>query len=61
MPDATADKAVRLDSELLAILDFKFRHNIPLTSDEYSAVVGEDVATSARKRVSGSTPHPLCV
>jgi hypothetical protein len=59
MLDTTGEKPVCLNGELLAILDFKFRHNIPLTSDEYSAVVGEDEATSARKRVSGIDSAPF--
>jgi hypothetical protein len=56
---AKRGKKQRTDSEVRAVLDFKLRHNIPLTSDEYSALLGEHPTTSARKRVSGIDTAPF--
>jgi hypothetical protein len=49
----------RIDPDLLALLDFKFRHNIPLTTDELSVIVDFDTATLTRKRISGEDSPPF--
>lgn len=61
-----ADKVVveyenprQIDAELLPVLDFKLRHNIPLTTGEYAALVGADPSTIARKRVTGEDAPPF--
>ncbi len=49
-------KTGRLSVEMLAVLDFKLRYDVPLTSEEAGALTGDDEATLARKRVSGTSP-----
>ena len=49
----------RIDPNLLALLDFKFRHNIPLTTEELSVIADFDAATLTRKRCAGEDSPPF--
>jgi hypothetical protein len=53
------EKPRQIDAEMRDILDFKIRHNIPMTTGECSALVDEDPATTTRKRVSGGDTPPF--
>jgi hypothetical protein len=53
------EKLRHIDAELLAVLAFKFQWDLPLTTGEYSALLGEDPATATRKRVSGADAPPF--
>ena len=53
------EKPRQIDPDLLPVLDFKLKHNIPMTTGEFSALIGEDPATTTRKRVSGGDTAPF--
>ena len=53
------EKPRQIDADLLPVLEFKLKHNIPLTTGETSALIGEDPATTTRKRVAGGDQPPF--
>jgi hypothetical protein len=53
------ERSRRIDPNLLTLLDFKFRHNIPLTTEELSVIADFDAATLIRKRCAGEDAPPF--